>query len=295
MHDGVNEREFKPDGVIRKRVLRIERMLVSLLEDQKLTARNVGPGDSHVKVVALSECPSTNDLCHELLTRDDCPSPLLLVAERQTAGRGRLDRSFFSSDRGGLYMSLLLRPDGETFGERQPDLNLITAAAGVVACRAIEEVTGEWVGIEWVNDLIYRGGKLGGILTESRWSGSGGLIGLVVGIGINIADDEILFPPWLKDIAVTLKVGEDAELTRLRIIAKITAGLLNLWRGQHWRSVLAEYRQRSTLIDKLVRVTPVLGEPYRAKVVRIDDRGGLIVRSEHGVELSLENEDVSIL
>lgn len=192
-------------------------------------------------------------------------------------------------------MSLLLRPDGAVAGKRPPDLNLITAAAGVVACRAIEEETGEWVGIEWVNDLIYRDGKLGGILTESRWSGSGELIGLVVGIGINIASDEILFPPWLKDIAVTLKVGESVELTRLRIIAKITAGLVDLWRRQGWRSVLTEYRQRSTLIDRFVRVSPVLGEPYRAKVLRIDDRGSLVVRSEDGVETRLENEDVSIL
>jgi BirA family biotin operon repressor/biotin-[acetyl-CoA-carboxylase] ligase len=195
-------------------------------------------------VVVLKSCASTNDECRRLLQAEACPPQLLLVAEEQTAGRGRSGRSFFSPRQGGIYMSLLLRPQAES-RRPAPQLNLITAAAGVCSSRALEEVTGAAVGIKWVNDLIYNEKKLGGILTESRWSGAGDLVGLVIGIGINVAENEAVFPPDLQELAVALNLGEAAATARLQIIAKIAAALVRLWYRQDWTAGLPEYRRRS--------------------------------------------------
>ena len=109
----------------------------------------------------FEELDSTNRYLKELAAKDARPGTVI-IANRQSAGRGRLGRKFFSPGEKGIYMSILLRPDIPL--ERAV---LITSMAAVAVARAIERVSGIEAKIKWVNDIFLKGKKVCGILTEA--------------------------------------------------------------------------------------------------------------------------------
>ena len=127
---------------------------------------------------------STNDILREK-ARAGAPAGIVAVAERQTAGRGRMGRSFLSEE-GGLYMSLLLRPSGSA-----ADAMRITAQAAIAVALAIEKHTGEAAAIKWVNDIYQGGKKVCGILAEGQ-IGVDGMDFIILGIGIIFLRDSYL-------------------------------------------------------------------------------------------------------
>ena len=122
---------------------------------------------------------STNDVAGQLASRG-AGDGTIVIADRQTAGRGRLGRTWFSPPGAGLYVSLVVR--AATWGAAA--FPLMTLAAGVALAEAVRACTGVPVEIKWPNDLVIGRRKLAGILTEA--SGTGGLDGAVVGFGINL-------------------------------------------------------------------------------------------------------------
>ena len=133
-------------------------------ETDILSAQGVGKylkGEyRELEVQVLPTVPSTNALVRERANQG-CPEGLTVIANTQTAGRGRMGRSFFSPPETGLYLSLLLRP---TRYEPRQAVRL-TAVAAVAMCEAIEAVSGREAGIKWVNDVYVQGKKVCGILT----------------------------------------------------------------------------------------------------------------------------------
>ena len=143
---------------------------------------------------------STNTILREMATKG-APECLVLVAEEQTAGKGRQGRSFHSPADYGVYFSILLRPDSIA----SEAAALITSAAAVATAQAIEEVVGVKVGIKWVNDLFMDGKKVCGILTEAVTDLKSGSIGwVVIGIGVNVTTAG--FPAELSEIAGSIGV-----------------------------------------------------------------------------------------
>lgn len=145
------------------------------------------------RVLVERTVDSTND---ELKRRAaaGCPTGTVLVAERQTGGKGRLGRSFYSPPRGGLYMSLLLRP-----ALPASECMAVTACTAVAVAAAAEQICGRRAEIKWVNDIMMDGKKLCGILTEGALSAETGLFDyLVVGIGVNVASAG--FPEELREV-----------------------------------------------------------------------------------------------
>ena len=139
---------------------------------------------------------STNDIVKNA-ARAGAEEGFTVTARCQTAGRGRMGRSFFSPDGTGLYISILLRP---TFHPK--DALMITTAAAVATARALEAAGSRNIGIKWVNDLLINGKKIAGILTESSLSmGADSLDFAVLGIGINLLSPSNGFPEEIKDIA----------------------------------------------------------------------------------------------
>ncbi len=133
------------------------------------------------RVVVEQTLISTN-LTAKQLAAEGAPHGTLVAANHQTGGRGRRGRSFASPPGTGLYLSMVLR-------RALPMQNavLVTSAAAVAVCRAVEAVSGKRLGIKWVNDLYFYGKKCCGILTEAAADvESGGLEHLVVGIGVNL-------------------------------------------------------------------------------------------------------------
>ena len=212
-----------------------------------------------------------------------------LNAERQTAGRGRLGRSFCSPPGGGLYMSLLLRP-------RIPleRLNFITIAAAVAVCRAIEATAGFRPGIKWVNDVYLAGWKVCGILTEAAVDfESGGLQYAVLGIGVNLREPEGGFAPELAEVAGALFQGEVPAGARTRLAAEILNRFFGIYDSLPARDFMDSYRERSLLTG--VEVTYTQGDKTgEALVLGVDQQARLLVRLPDGAQRAFSAGEVQI-
>lgn len=227
---------------------------------------------------------STNDRAREL-ARAGAPALTLVVAEEQTAGRGRQGRPFFSPAGTGVYMSLLLRP------ERLDRPEQITAAAAVAAARAVEHISGRAADIKWVNDVYVDGRKTVGILTEAGATADGAAWA-VLGIGVNLLPPEGGFPDELAGIAgAVLPIG--GQEVRGRLIACILNEFMTLYPGAAEQTLLAEYRRRDFLHGKEVYIIQNQAEE-KVLAVGIDDAFRLIVRRADGTAMHLNAGEVHI-
>lgn len=190
-----------------------------------------------------------------------------LVAERQSAGRGRLGRSF-ASEVGGLYMSTILPYQKNNTPSR------VTISAAVAAARAIERLTPLSVDIKWVNDLLSDGKKICGILAEAVTVGNESRA--ILGIGINLTNK---LPQELSDIASNIF---DLCGTAVTPEAMLEAVLDELSRteDENFDDILKEYRHKCATIGKIVDVIPHDEEKYVAKAVDILHDGALLVEKE---------------
>ncbi len=230
---------------------------------------------------------STNTLAKEMAV-SGAPEGTVVIATKQTEGRGRMGRSFYSPASTGLYLSLILRP--------KLDLNdslLITTSAAVAVAKAIESITNNEVQIKWVNDLFMNDKKVCGILTEASLNiENGGLEYAVVGIGINVTTQE--FPDDIKKIAGSIfsDKPENKPITSIlaaEVLNNLSASMDNL--TDH--SYLLEYKKRSFLIGKELIVLKG-NDTKPAKAIDIDDRARLIVEYLDGTKEALSSGEVSV-
>jgi len=216
----------------------------------------------------------------------DLPAGAVLIAEQQTAGRGRMTRSFFSPPHCGLYMSMLLRPNLSV-----SDGLLFTPAAAVAAAEAIEEVCGISVGIKWVNDLLLNGRKVGGILTESTLTGEGNLSAVIVGIGINVYAPNEGYPTDLKSVAAPLLAVRDGEDIRPRLCAALLTRCREIFSRLPETDFLDEYRRLSLVLGREVTLFPGGDREFAEQ---IDGRCHLTVRDSNGEYRTISAGECSI-
>ena len=217
----------------------------------------------------LEEIDSTNT---ELKRRArlGAPSGLVLVADGQTAGRGRMERSFLSPRGSGLYMSVLLRP------VRLTEAGRMTTLTAVAVARALERV-GVTAGIKWVNDLIAGGKKICGILAEA--GSYEGEPFAVIGIGVNLA--HTAFPEALAAIATSVEDETGRVPDRNALAKSILEELATLdLQGEGNAAAMDEYRARCILLGKPIRVFPFGGEPFDATALSVEDDGSLTVKPD---------------
>lgn len=225
--------------------------------------------------------PSTNTTAKELAAAG-ASEGTVVIARRQTAGRGRLGRSF-SSPEGGVYMSLILRPAADT------DPGLVTSCGAVAVARAIRRLCDLPVGIKWVNDLLIHGRKVCGILAEGVLDPTGGLTAIVLGLGINVA--AATFPDDLKPILTTLE-NEGATVDPSALIAAVLEEWEQAYATLSTGDFLAESRRLSVVLGRPVEV--IRGaERFAAVAEAIDDQGHLVVRTETGLQ-TLRSGEVSL-
>ena len=221
----------------------------------------------------FEEVGSTNNIAKESQVG---LTPLLVVANRQTAGRGRLGRTFASPGDSGIYMTLALRP---TF-----DLNkslYVTMAVAVAVCRAVEKVAGVKGRIKWVNDIFFQQKKVCGILTEAQSNFETGKIDtLIIGIGINCFPGAL--PEDLKNIAGCL--AEDANaFSRAELTAEIVNETMEILENLDSMAFLREYRSKCFILGKNIYIHPNLDQrSIRARAIDIDDNGCLVVEYMEG-------------
>jgi BirA family biotin operon repressor/biotin-[acetyl-CoA-carboxylase] ligase len=232
----------------------------------------------------FSEIGSTNSELKRLAFLG-APTGTVLVADSQTAGRGRMGRSFFSPAGSGVYMSVLVRP------VVLADVGLLTTFTAVAVARVLEKY-GVDAGIKWVNDLVAGGKKLCGILAEG--GAYEGQPFAVLGIGINLK--KTAYPAELADIAVSVEELTGVVPDREAMVADILAALaeVDLADPQNAAALMDEYRKRSVTVGRDVRVHPHSGEPYDGIALAKNDDGSLLVQTENGNAHTVFSGEVSV-
>jgi len=241
----------------------------------------------HIRV--FQETTSTNDVV-EKLAHDGVKEGVVVFAESQTKGRGRLGRTWISPAKKGLWFSVLLRP-----GISPQDATQLTVAAATAISRAIKTETGLLVEIKWPNDLLLRGRKTGGILTElSAELDSVRYVVLGIGLDVNISASE--FPENLKKIATSLKVELGRPIHRAdlaeEVLRELDADYKRL-QASKFDEIADEWESQCTTIGRNVIVN-IGNSQTRGRAESLDSTGALLVRTEYGRLERIIGGDVQI-
>jgi len=219
-------------------------------------------------LIVEEEVSSSNDLAKELALQGRTP---VVIACSQTAGRGRMGRSF-SSARGGLYLSMVYRPRGSV----QEQLSL-TPLAALALHDALEAVHGIPSRIKWPNDLLVQGKKVAGILTEAVHLGSTYFI--VLGLGLNLTNPLEEDLPQAGNLASLTGVELEPERLAAQVIRQLQA-LFTLTAKQR-AACFSRYRSHCATLGQPVRVTSGT-EVIEGIAEDVDDGGALLVRQSEG-------------
>jgi len=251
------------------------------LED---AARTVGR-----QVLCLSSVDSTNNVCRHKAV-EGAPDGLAVLAGEQTSGRGRRGRSFQSLPGKGLYLSVLLRPKAEL-----AQVSQLTAWTAVALCAALKRTAGVEGEIKWPNDVLLEGKKLCGILTELGLEAeTGALEYVVVGIGVNVGQDEADFGPELAGIATSLRL-HGIQLRRADLAQAVLEELDRMYADfpQERAAYLEEYRRRCVTVGRQVRI--LRGEEETpAEAIGVEEDFSLLVRLPDGRRERVTSGEVSV-
>ena len=238
----------------------------------------------------LDTIDSTNSYAKRI-AMTGAPEGTVVIANDQTAGRGRMGRQFQSPRDKGIYLSVLLRP------EMEPQrLMPVTAMAGVAVCDAVEKVCGVRPGLKWPNDPGIGNRKLCGILTEMSLEGETGRVQyLVLGIGINVGQEAEDFSPDVAAIATSLSAYLGRPVSRPELAAALIHELERLYetlKAGDLSDYLNAYRRDCVNLGKTVQL---LGEEREVvTAVDIDGEFGLVVRTGDGAEKTVRSGEVSV-
>ncbi len=246
-----------------------------------------GPDQIGHRVLHSFSIDSTNDLAMKLAGQG-CPHGTVVLAEEQTAGRGRFGRSWYSEKFSGIYVSVVLRPPFSP--AMAPILSLM---AGLAAREAIESVTGLRADIRWPNDLLIGRKKVCGILTQMN-AELDRLHFAVLGIGMNVNHRRM--PAKLAQIATSLRLEGRREYSRLAILIALLRALERDYR--RWVETgparLVERCEQASSYARGKRVIVKRGsEEFVAVTVGFDPTGALRVRRKQGEEESLLSAEIT--
>jgi BirA family transcriptional regulator, biotin operon repressor / biotin---[acetyl-CoA-carboxylase] ligase len=267
------------------------------LSPRSLERALVTPGSLWSRVEVVAETASTNADVAAAAARGE-PEGLVVVAEQQTAGRGRRDRQWVSPARAGLTLSVLLRPGRPDREHEWPTLSPATFAwlpllAGVALRDAVERVAEVEAALKWPNDLLVGDRKCAGILAEV----SGDAV--VVGIGLNVTTRAEELPETTGVPATSLRVAGAAVTDRDPLLRALLRGFASYYAG--WREaggdaemsgLLAAYRRGCSTIGQQVRVLLPAGETLTGEATEVDRAGQLVVRTADGAEHRVSAGDV---
>ena len=215
---------------------------------------------------------------------------LVVVAESQTEGRGRLGRAWYSPPETGIYLSVLLKPQLEP-----SHFSLFTLLSGVAAVLTINEFSHKRANLKWPNDILIQGKKVCGLLCELIQN-RGKFSGLIIGFGINANHLAEQFPEDLKNIATSLRIVNGLPIDRLAVIRSL---LMNLDReyqtylNKGRRSVIEKWSLNTDLFGKKVSInrgsTIITGT-----AMQLNESGQLVLRRDNGHEEIFDSGEVTL-
>ncbi len=245
----------------------------------------LGPARERFTVEALQECRSTSTSLLERC-RQGAPSGTLLVADRQTAGRGRCGRSWSSSPESGLTFSLLWRFAAGGMAR----LSGLSLAVGVAVVRALRAAGVYGVGLKWPNDILLDGGKLGGILVEIE--SDPGSMSAVIGIGLNLhlppaGEEEFLHRPAA--LAQVLTALPDRHQLLAHLLVEL-ASVLDRFSVGGFSALRNEWQEHHVWQDRPVRLLDGGLLDREGMCLGADADGALLLRTPAGIERCLSGD-----
>ncbi len=251
-----------------------------------LIRRELGENEIGHRIIHYFRTDSTNSVALGLSV-NGAPHGTVVLAEEQTAGRGRFGRSWYSEKSTGIYASIILRPPLSPAAAP-----ILTLMAGVAAHHAVSTSTGLAVDIRWPNDLLVNGKKVCGILTEMS-AELDRLHAVVLGIGINVNHREM--PAELKGIATSLRIEGRKHYSRAHILVTLLKQLERRYRlllDQGSAAIAKDWAAASTYAQgKRIRVLSNSGE-FQATTSGLEPSGALRVRRDDGREESLVSGEI---
>ena len=234
--------------------------------------------------IAIAEEVASTQLEFAARGWEDEPEGVVVLADSQTAGHGRMGRTFHAPPGNGVYMSVLLKPT------LPPERAVFTTVCAAVAvCRALHAVAGLDAGIKWVNDIFCNGKKVCGILAEASFDTGR----VVLGIGVNTG----VAPTEVADIATSVGKETGAPVDRNALAAEILNAFEPLYArladDVARRAILNEYAARQILINRRVQVVMPNGN-FEAVVLGVADDGALLVRNDAGERMRLNAGEVTL-
>lgn len=250
--------------------------------------KRLKPSASCVRIDFRESVTSTNTVAKEL-AENGAHEGTTVIAEQQSAGKGRLGRNFHSPKGSGLYISVILRPKFSA----EESLSITTAAAVAVSA-AIDSVTGKSSKIKWVNDVYLNGYKVCGILTEAAIDlKNSSLRYAVLGIGVNVKEPDGGFSEDIKNIAGALYRDKLPYGTANALAAEILNRFFGFYNKLSDHTFMLEYKERSLLTGMKIHFNQ--GEEcYSGNVLDIDDDAKLLVKLENGTVTAFSAGEISV-
>lgn len=240
------------------------------------------------QIIILDETDSTNNYAKEIAS-SGVSHGTVVIADTQSAGKGRLGRNFVSPKGKGLYMSVIIRPDFDI-----KTASLITSATACAAAAAVEELCHSDVNIKWVNDLYMNGRKICGILTEaSLGMEMKSLDYAVIGIGINVRSAEGSFSRDLRVSATSIEDETGLKIDRNRLCAEVLNSLEKYLSEIETRNYIREYRNREILTGNTITAN-IGGSTIIAFAEGIDDNANLIIKLPDGTIRHLSSGEANL-
>ena len=248
------------------------------------------------EIIYFDSTNSTNEQAKQIINerKTQIEDGILLVTESQTEGKGRLDRKFYSPYAKGILFSIIIRPDVPL--QDAPKFTLAIAAA---ISQAMEDF-GLKPGIKWPNDIMYKGKKLVGILTEMS-AEIDRVHCIIIGCGINFSIEK--FPPEIEEIATSIEIMRRdlglEKFSRVQFLQRILIRFDDIYREilfHGFEKTLNMWKKYSITLGKTVRVIPAgeNGNEFEGRAIDLDSSGALIVEKLDGSKVHVLAGDVSI-
>lgn len=243
------------------------------------------------EIIYMPSATSTNDKAFEIGRQRQNAPGIVIIAEQQTQGRGRLGRRWISPPGVNLYFTVLLSPPVPAL-----EVSVITLAAAVAVVTAVRVTTGIHAEIKWPNDIIIGGKKAGGILVEMRSSADRiPLAALGIGLNVNMHPDE--FPPEIRGVSTSLSAEYGASIDRAALLGAVLESLENFYK-------ILLNGNKGALIQEWRRLNCTLGEEIAVQMQEaviygvaeeITDDGALCVRLRSGAVTNVYAGDVTVM
>ncbi|MFJ5772279.1 biotin--[acetyl-CoA-carboxylase] ligase [Psychrobacillus sp. NPDC093180] len=241
-------------------------------------------------IIYYPVCESTQTIATEKAS-DHAAHGTVIITEQQTAGRGRLERPWDSSAGKGIWMSVIIRP--EISPQYAAQFTLVSAVA---ITRAIEDMTDCSPAIKWPNDLLIKGKKVTGILTELQ-ADMDRVQAIIIGIGVNVNQDLEAFDESIQSIATSLKMETEQEVNRAELVAKILYYLekyADIYVENGFEPIKLLWESYNCTIGKRIRAN-MLRETLEGVAMGITNDGVLELKLDNGEIRGIYSADIHLM